>query len=324
MQFYRYYYDSQLMPLSNGHESEAQAAATSPTASSAPQQFAAIAQTERPDISPWLGEVRLHYDRIGAQTRLASAWHQAPLKVQRPLYPEGDTICHTILIHTAGGMVGGDGLNYQVTLEPSAHALITTAAAGKVYRTPNYWTTQTLSLSVGPGACLEWLPQETILFAQAQFQQTLKVQLAPEAHWLGWDIYRFGRTARGERFMPGQWRAHTEVWRGNTPLWIDRQWLPGTSVTLDAYHGLNGYPVIGTLVWLGKTVESDLVTLLRSLWRDAERSGETGITRIQQGLLCRYRGHSTTEARTWFTQVWHHVRSYGLGRPACLPRVWPM
>ncbi len=270
----------------------------------------------------WKGSVRLQYDRVQSKTRLASAWHQAPLKVQRPFYPESDSICHTVLIHTAGGMVGGDRLSYQIDLAPEAHALITTAAASKVYRNPKQGTEQAIQLNLEPDAYLEWLPQETILFNAAQFQQTLRVNLAPGAHWLGWDIYRFGRTARGEKFLEGQWRSHTEVWQGDVPLWIDRQRLPGNAQILEHLHGLNGCSVVGTLAWLGQPVERELIQDLRLLWTQANLPGEVGVTRLQQGLLCRYRGHSTADVRQWFTQVWNDVRFYALGQIACPPRVW--
>jgi urease accessory protein len=282
-------------------------------------------QTFHTSIPPslgWRGAVRLQYDRVQAKTRLASAWHQAPLKVQQPFYPESDSICHTVLIHTAGGMVGGDRLSYQVNLAPEAHAVITTAAASKIYRNPEQETEQTIELNLESDAYLEWLPQETILFNAAQFKQILRVNLAPGARWLGWDIYRLGRTARGERFLEGQWRSHTEVWQGDVPLWIDRQWLPGNATILDHPHGLNGCSVAGTLAWLGQSVERELIQELRSLWTQANLPGEVGITRLQEGLLCRYRGHSTADVRQWFMQVWNDVRFYALGQVACPPRVW--
>jgi urease accessory protein len=276
--------------------------------------------------SKWQGAVHLQYDRVEARTRLAKFWHQAPLKIQRSFYPESESICHTALIHTAGGMVGGDRLTYRINLAPRAHAVITTAAASKIYRaqdnTQDNITEQVIDLQIEAGACLEWLPQETILFNKAQFKQTLNVNLAPGGHWLSWDIYRFGRTARGEKFLSGQWRSHTEVWQAGLPLWIDRQWLPGDPQILDHPHGLNGCSVVGTLVWLGQPVERDLIQDLRSLWTQASLPGEVGVTRLPQGLVCRYRGNSTADARQWFTQIWNDVRFYALGQPACPPRVW--
>jgi urease accessory protein len=270
----------------------------------------------------WEGTVTLHYDRVGDKTRLAKVWHQAPLKVQRPFYPEALGICHTILIHTAGGMVGGDRLIYHLTLAPHTHAVVTTAAASKIYCAQNKITEQVIEIDIAEQAYLEWLPQETIVFNQAKFKQALKVNLGLKATWLGWDIYRFGRTARGERFVEGDWRSHTEVWQGGVPLWIDRQWLPASQQMIDHPHGLNQCSVVGTLVWMGQEVDRDFVQQLRELWKNLGLEGEIGVTRVQKGVVCRYRGQSTSDVRQWFTQVWNHVRSYALGQLACPVRVW--
>jgi urease accessory protein len=274
------------------------------------------------EVPSWEGAVTLHYDWAGDKTRLAKVWHQAPLKVQRPFYPEATGVCHTILIHTAGGMVGGDRLTYTLTLAPQTHAVVTSAAASKIYCAQTKTTEQVIEIDLAEQAYLEWLPQETILFNAAQFKQTLKVNLGPKAAWLGWDIYRFGRTARGERFVEGTWRSHTEVWQAGVPLWIDRQWLPASQSMIDHPHGLNKCPVVGTLAWIGQEVDRDFVQQLRALWTQLGLEGEIGVTRVQQGVVCRYRGRSTAEVRQWFTQVWNHVRSYALGQPACPIRVW--
>jgi urease accessory protein len=85
--------------------------------------------------SNWHGHLELVYSRVGQGTQMIHSHMQAPLKVQRSLYPEGDTICHTIMLHTAGGIVGGDRLSVNIELQPQAQVLITTAAANKIYRT---------------------------------------------------------------------------------------------------------------------------------------------------------------------------------------------
>jgi urease accessory protein len=281
-------------------------------------------QSSKAVANQWEGTVTLHYDRVGDKTRLAKVWHQAPLKVQRPFYPEAPGICHTILIHTAGGMVGGDRLIYHLTLAPQTHAVVTTAAASKIYCAQDKITEQVIEIDIAEQAYLEWLPQETIVFNQAKFKQSLKVNLGPKASWLGWDIYRFGRTARGERFVEGDWRSHTEVWRAGVPLWIDRQWLPASQQMIDHPHGLNQCSVVGTLAWMGQEVDRDFVQQLRELWTNLGLEGEIGVTRVQQGFICRYRGQSTSEVRQWFTQVWNHVRFYASGQPACPVRVWQL
>ncbi|NEQ11907.1 MAG: urease accessory protein UreD, partial [Moorea sp. SIO4E2] len=185
-------------------------------------------------------------------------------------------------------------------------------------------TRQIIRIQVETGACLEWLPQETIVFNGAVYRQDLRVELAPGARWLGWEITRFGRSARGERFVEGNWRSHTEVWQQGHPQWIDRQWLPASEATFSSPYGLAGQPVVGTLVLVGEALSSEILEQARELWNAREYVGEAGVTQLMSGLLCRYRGGSTEEVRHWFTEVWQLLRVNLFGRPIIKPRVWPL
>lgn len=267
----------------------------------------------------WHGKLNLVYADRQDTTQLIYNYQQAPLKVQRPFYPEGEKVCHSVILHTAGGMVGGDRLSSNIHLQPQAQALITTAAASKIYRSNGLQARQTIQMQVDANACLEWLPQETILFNGAIYRQDLRVELATGASWLGWEITRFGRSARGEKFLQGEWRSHTEIWQQNVPLWIDRQCLPGSEDIFHSPHGLAGKPIVGSLVWVGGAVSAEIVQKTRNLW-DGE--GEAGVSQLQHGLLCRYRGSSTSEVRNWFIDVWLLLRVSFLNRGNCIPRVW--
>src|SRR4028118_967446 len=267
----------------------------------------------------WHGSLNLVYAHRQGTTQLIHDRVQAPLKVQRPFYPEGSEVCHSVVLHTAGGVVGGDRNSLDLHLEPNAQALITTAAAGKIYRSNGLQARQTIQMHVEAGACLEWLPQETIVFNGAIYRQDLRVELAPGALWLGWEMTRFGRSARGEQFLQGEWRSHTEVWQRGRPLWIDRQWLPAGEEILNSPHGLAGQPIVASLAWVGKSVSPEIVEKARKLWSVEEHQGEAGVTQLISGLLCRYRGSSTVEVRNWFTDVWDLLQISFLGRPATKP-----
>ncbi|MEH2204391.1 MAG: urease accessory protein UreD [Nostoc sp.] len=267
----------------------------------------------------WHGKLNLVYADRQGKTQLLYSHHQAPLKVQRPFYPEGEKVCHSVILHTAGGMVGGDRLSSNIHLQPQTQALITTAAASKIYRSNGLQVRQNIEMQVDTGACLEWLPQETILFNDAIYRQDLRVELATGGSWLGWEITRFGRSARGEKFLQGEWRSHTEIWQEGIPLWIDRQWLQGSEETFHNPHGLAGKPIVGSLVWVSGAVSAEIVKKTRNLWHG---EGEAGVSRLQHGLLCRYRGTSTSEVRNWFINVWQLLRVSFLNRGNCIPRVW--
>lgn len=283
-------------------------------------------------LEGWHGSLDLEYIYHDGSTQVSYNHARSPLKLQRPFYPEGPAVCHSLILHTAGGIVGGDHLSLNFYLNPRAHALITTATASKIYGGNGLKAQQMIQVQVAAGACLEWLPQETIVFNGAVHQQSLRVELAPGATWLGWEITRLGRTAKGEKFLAGEWRSHTEIWQQDRPLWIDPQSLKGGAETLNSPHGLAGQPVIASLAWVGQAVCPEIIDkarlcfgqATRSLETAAEQQGEAGVTDLQSGLLCRYRGSSTWEARRWFIAVWHLLRMSFLERPACLPRAWPL
>jgi urease accessory protein len=271
----------------------------------------------------WHGKLNLVYGKRDNSTQLISNYHQAPLKIQRPFYPEGEKICHSVILHTAGGVVGGDRLSSQIHLQPDAQVLITTAAAGKIYRSNGLQAQQTVNIQVDAGACLEYLPQETILFNGAVYRQDLRVELATGSSFLGWEITRFGRSARGEKFVQGEMRSHIEIWQNDIPLWIDRQYIPGSAELFHSPHGLAGKPVVGSLVWVGSPVSQEIIKQARMLIiNNSINHSDAGVTRLEYGFLCRYRGNSTSEVRNWFTNIWQILRVSLLNRGNCIPRVW--
>ena len=97
---------------------------------------------------PWHGQLDLTFsaqrtdadievittDQIPYQTRCRVHTCTAPYRMQRPFYPEGNGICHGVVLHTAGGMVQGDQLSLQVQSHSHSHGILTTAAATKIYR----------------------------------------------------------------------------------------------------------------------------------------------------------------------------------------------
>jgi urease accessory protein len=282
----------------------------------------------------WQGHLALDFSTRSGQT-IPRHQATAPLKMQRPFYPTPQT-CQSVIVHTAGGMVAGDELRFDISAQAHTQALVTTAAAHKVYRSETGAIAQQRThITLAEQAVLEWFPQETIVFDGAQYHQQTRVDLAPGALWWGWDIYRFGRSARGEAFTSGHWRSTTEVWCQAVPLWIDRQSLLGGSSVIESPHGLAGQPVIGSFVLVGTEVTPAQVEQARQAWAQmrnglsessgetgGESSGEIGVTRLAQGLLCRYRGPSSQAARSWFVNIWQILKPQIMMATACPPRVW--
>ena len=102
----------------------------------------------------WEARLALRFEQRAGRTVLAHRSHEGPLAVQKPFYPEGD-VCHVYLLHPPGGVVGGDRLAIEIEVASNAHAVITTPAAGKLYRSAGPASMQEQRLSVAPGAALE-------------------------------------------------------------------------------------------------------------------------------------------------------------------------
>jgi urease accessory protein len=269
----------------------------------------------------WHGELDLQFDRDNdGRTTIKRSFARAPLKIQRPFYPEGD-VCHAVILHSAGGMVGGDRLSYRLALPDGTRALVTTAAASKIYRSNGRVSQEEISIEIGNRACLEWLPQETIIFDRAEFDRSLRVNLGEESIWCGWEIVRLGRSARAEIFSQGRWQDSIEVWQSGKPLWIDRQVITGALWhSLQANHG---QPILGVLAIIGGDISPEIVDRARLLWPgDGSNHLSWSVTRVRGGLICRYRGDNRAIVRQWFTAVWSLVRERYLGKPAVIPRVW--
>jgi urease accessory protein len=275
------------------------------------------------NCSVWEGNLELNYSNYLGATQLIRGLVKAPLKVQRPFYPEGQEICHTVILHTAGGIVGGDRLLQKIHLQENTRALITTAAATKIYRSNGRRSQQEVVIKIDAAAHLEWLPHETIVFDGAIYQQQMRIELAPGATCLLWEINRFGRTARGEKFVSGEWRSRLEIWQEGKPLWIDRQWLPGNEEIFNAPNGLAGKAIAGSLIWLGKPISEEIISRARDLWQERAGKGQIGVTSTQgNGLLCRYRGNSTSEVKNWFVDIWQLLRLSYFELNTNKSRVW--
>jgi len=270
-----------------------------------------------PLLSSWKASLALEFSFADQKTRLTGKVHDGPLVVQKPLYPEGDRVCHAIIVHPPGGIAGGDELNLNVNAKQHSSALLTTPGAAKWYRSAGAWARQ--SLSFGVRGLLEWLPQETIVFDGALAQAACDVDLAADAGLIGWDIVCLGRTGSGERFRRGSYRFSTQLRREGRLLWLERGRIDGGGKLLDSPAGLGGHPVFGTLFASFPLVEK---TILEDMRKQNPVEGKGAVTLLPGVLLARYLGDSTEAARRYFISLWRILRPRLAGLDAVEPRIW--
>ena len=267
----------------------------------------------------WHASLQLGFARRGLRTVLVHSRHAGPLRMQKPLYPEGEAVCHAIVLHPPAGIVGGDVLDISVEVGPLAHALLTTPGAGKWYRSGGRQAAMTQSLRVAKDGICEWLPQEAIIFDGAEASLTTHVELEAGARFFGAEMSCFGRTGSGERFTQGRYSSHTRIRIDGRAVWLERGRVDGGGALLDSPVGLAGQPVTGTLWIVGPQVDE----ALRDACREIEPfAGEGAVTLLPGVLAARWLGPACEPGREWFSRLWARVRPSLTGLSAATPRIW--
>lgn len=267
--------------------------------------------------------LRLGFARDGATTRLIDRSHFGPLRVQKPLYPEGPEVCHAIIVHPPGGVVGGDRLSVAAQAGDGAQALLTSPGAAKWYKANGHMSHQDVVLTVGAGATLEWLPQETIFFDAAQVRLQHDVVMAADAAYIGSEILCFGRTAAGESFASGRIGQRTSIRRGGRLLWFEQGAIVASSASMHGPLGLGGKTVCATLIAVGDDLTSALLVSLREQASLATQGdGSFGATLMKSVLVVRYLGNSSAMAKRLMGLAWQQVRPAVIARAAAVPRIW--
>jgi urease accessory protein len=267
---------------------------------------------------PWRAELALNYHNAGGRT-VPFSHHAGPLRVQKPFYPEGDAVCHTILIHPPGGIAGGDALSTDVNVERGAHALLTTPGATRWYKANGQRASQQVHLKIR--GSLEWLPQEAIVFDAADVWSAIEIDLDEGAATIGWDLIALGRRAAGEAFAHGRLVQSIRLCAGGELLWHERTRLDGGDALLDSPIGLAGCTVFGCMWTYGPAwSDHDLEAVRAALVRQGVN---LAVTRVSpQLLLARALVDSAATARGHFAALWSLLRPIALDRTAVEPRIW--
>ena len=194
----------------------------------------------------WHAQLDLNY-RLEDARSVARHQHKGPLRILQSLYPEGDAICHNVLVHPPGGLVGGDTLDIAVQVEPGAHGLITTPGATRFYRSAGELALQNTQIKVASGGRLEWLPTEAICYHQCRAENRVRFQLEPAAELIGWDVTAFGLPLANQPFAQGQLVQHLEL----PGVWLERGRIDaGDTRLMDSPLGLAGHKCMASIFFL--------------------------------------------------------------------------
>lgn len=271
----------------------------------------------------WVAELDLVMEPRGPKTALTTNAHVGPLRVQRPFYPEADGCCHVYLLHPPGGMVVGDRLQVNAEVRNNGRSLLTTPSAGKIYGVNNAATQQQqmINLRVADGACLEWLPQETIVFDGANGNLSTRVELYGDAKVCAWDIVCLGRRAGERPFHSGRCLQSLEVWRDQQLLSLERNCFTGGTAMQTASWGLQGLNTSGTFLATAKPDRDWVDHMTDTLGKMSDES-LWGLTQKDDLFIARFLGNSAQTCRRGFEHIWRTLRPLLNNKKAVMPRIW--
>ena len=276
----------------------------------------------------WHASLQLAYRRethAGTARTLVRDRHDGPLRILASLYPEAPTVCHNVLVHPPGGVVGGDVLAIEIEVGAQAHALVTSAGATRFYRSLGAIASQTVRARVGEGARLEWLPLETLAYSGCQVENHASFELAPTAQAIGWEVLALGLPASNAAFERGRYVQYLTL----PGRWIERGVIDAADRhLLDSPLGWAGQRVLGTL-WIasGSSFDPGLQALLLDRARAACAADPldryAGSTATHAGIVVlRVLGPRVEPVMQLLARVWAVWRETAWGLPACVPRVW--
>jgi urease accessory protein len=191
----------------------------------------------------WHAALRLDYAREGERS-VARFAHDGPLRILQSLWPEGGAVCHNVLVHPPGGLVGGDTLEVAASGAAGSHGLVTTPGASRFYRSEGPLAVQSVDVRLQAGARLEWLPLEAIYYSGCAAENRLRLQLEPGAEMLGWDISALGLPQAQQPFVRGSVLQHLEL----EHAWLERGRIAADDTRLmDGPLGLAGNRCMATV-----------------------------------------------------------------------------
>ncbi len=265
------------------------------------------------------GRALLRFEARDGRSALVERYSRAPMRILTPRAVNG--VPEAVIANLAGGIAGGDRCEVGVAVGPGAEAVVSGQAAEKVYRAIDVPAECTTRLTLGPGATLEWLPQETILFDGARLRRRIEVDMADDARLLAVETLVFGRAAHGERMVSGGLADRWRIDRDGRPVWRDALRI-GSGVfesAAAAEAGLRGARVSATLIYAAPDAAERLEDLRRLL---SGMSAFSGASAVRGLVAVRFLAPEGGAFKRELAEFLGALRASVFDRPALAPRVW--
>jgi urease accessory protein len=241
-----------------------------------------------------------------------------PLQALEPMDLDGDGVATLLLLNPTGGLLAGDRLETDIVLGPGSRVCLSTPSATRVYRSPGPVAVQRVTMEVGGGAALEWLPDHLIPSPGARLRQATEIRLAADATLLYLDAWATGRVARGEAWGFDLLDSSLLVRDEAGLLLRERSILTGRPPR-DGLGGTEGFAYAATFVAMQPAGEAweELGRALQEAVDAAGGGGRAGVTMLGRGgVLARLLCPSAPALQAVVQALWAAARRRLLGLSA--------
>tara|TARA_B100000315_G_C14595513_1_gene598855 strand:+ start:4646 stop:5467 length:822 start_codon:yes stop_codon:yes gene_type:complete len=261
------------------------------------------------------GTLDLEFELRNNRTELVHSQFHVPLQCFRPYYFDSQGRAYVYVLTPTGGIVGGDHLNINVRLGPHCKVFLTTQAATKVYKTPGQQSRQSLHCLLEKNSSFEYLPDQTILFTDADYEQSTDVIMASGSTVVLADLFSAGRIARGEQFQFRKFQSEVHIRTTDHSIILDKMLLQPKDHAPSEIGSFEDYPYTGTIyIGLESSRLKDSFDLLETF--PVAQQSVSGYSKIGQDYgIYRVLTHQAEPLKRAIEQVFSTCRQVGLNEP---------
>lgn len=266
------------------------------------------------------GVLELTFAPGSGGTMLVYDYATVPFHVSGTLGHDPHPDAETVFIQSpTGGVAQGDRHDISAEVREGAIAHVSTQSATKIQSMTCNYAAADVTLSVGPDAHLDYVPEPTIVHENARFCQQLTLDLAAGATAVLGDIVVPGRLARGERFDFERYLSRVRARGPNGLLFEDATHLAPADADPTAAGVLGEFTVYGTTLVVAPgrdaaTMSDDLHAAVTG----GEHEARAGATELPNGagVAVRALGDRAETVRSALHAAWDRARRELIGAPA--------
>ena len=249
-----------------------------------------------------MGRLELRVAVRGQRSVAVHQFHQGALRVLRPHYlDDSGQVCY-VMVNPGGAYLGADLYLVDVEVQDGADLLLTTQSATKVYRTPESFAEQRMSLRLGEGARLELMPDQLIAYREASYRQNTHITVRPTSSLVMAEVITPGWSPDGASFRYEELRLRNDIRvetdDGGQLLALDNLLIRPPAGDVTGLGFMEGFSHLGSLVVVDARVDQSLADEFHALTVDHQAHTGISLTRTvagTTGLVLRSLSSSTGE-----------------------------